>query len=361
MKILQIIQRPQLRGAEVFTCQLSTHLIDQGIEVVIVFLFAGKGKIPFNGKIINANANERNKLFDYSGWKKLSQIIKEEAPSIVQANAADTLKYAVLSKLIFKWDQPVIFRNASIVSLYLRSVLQKSYNSFLYKHVSKVISVSEQSRQDIIKLFPHLVDKSLTIPIGVEEVATSEINPFIGFENKTNIVHVGGFTFEKNHKGLLRIFSKAAKDNPNLHLWMIGDGPLKKEIEEIVSEMQIRDQVHLVGFVGNAQDYISFAECLVLPSIIEGLPAVIIEAMALRTPVVAYNVGGIKEILSNDKTGWLIEKDDEESFSVMINEALKSNPARKQIIDRAFEEVQLNYLNSKIAAKFQSVYKSYVS
>ena len=102
MKILQLIQRPQLRGAEVFTSQLSTHLNMIGHEALLVSVFPGKAELPFDGKKINLNGKEKSRFFDFKAWRKLSDIIKKEKPAIVQANAGSNRYRSHFRKLLRK-------------------------------------------------------------------------------------------------------------------------------------------------------------------------------------------------------------------------------------------------------------------
>jgi len=354
MKILHLIQKPQNRGAEIFTCQLSNHLVELGHQVKIVTLFEGEAILPFHGAITSLKATSNNRFLDVSAWKKLAGIVKEFNPDIIQANAGDTLKYAVFSKKLFGWKNPVISRNASEVGRYLKSPIQKSLNSFFYKNVEFVISVSRASEKDILNHFPFLSGKTAMIPVGLENISKIEeirLKP----EDSQHIVHVGGFSFEKNHSGLLRIFQSVLKSKLNVHLHLVGDGPLKAEIEEEVEKMNLRQNITFYGFVNNPLSYIKAADVLVLPSIIEGLPGVLLEAMLCKTPVVAYNVGGISEIVSS-QTGNLIEKDDEPGFVKAILETLE-NPNMDQI-ESAYKLVIKEYMNEEIALKFVEVYKA---
>ena len=107
---------------------------------------------------MEASSNWR--FFDVAAWMKLDQIIKKFKPDILQAKSGDTLKYAVLSKKLFQWETPIIFRNASEVGRYLKSPYQKKINSFFYKNVAAVASVSHASQKDLLNQFPCLTKKS---------------------------------------------------------------------------------------------------------------------------------------------------------------------------------------------------------
>lgn len=353
MKILHLIQKPQNRGAETFACQLGNHQVSQGHEVKMVSVFSGEGDLPWNKEISSLDASEKNRFFDLAAWKKLKEYIEEFQPEIVQANSGDTLKYAVFSKVFFGWKTPIVFRNASEVGRYLNSNFQKVFNRFLYKRVDGVISVSHASKKDLLDHFPFLQDRTQVIPIGLEEKPNIEavaLKP----EGKHNIVHVGGFSFEKNHRGLISIFQKVIKVNPKAHLHLVGDGPLRSEIEDLVNERNLENNVTFYGFVNNPLSFIKSADVLVLPSIIEGLPGVLLEAMYCKTPVVAYNVGGISEIVS-DKTGSLIASGDEEAFAGALQESLLMPDQGK--IDFACEQVCNDYMNEEISQKFLKAYQ----
>lgn len=363
MKILHLIQKSQLRGAEVFASQLSSHINRLGHEAVIVYLFAGEGVLPFNGKKIALEGNSKRRLFDIRAWKKLGKIIREEKPDIIQANSGDTLKYAVFSRILCGWQQPIVFRNASTISLYIKSRLARKWNSILFGFASKIISVSEASRKDFSALFPEYYDRLVTVPIGIEHTSQQpdareqkdKANPV---EPSKFLVHVGGFSFEKNHQGLLNIFEKVLQHLPSAILHLVGDGPLKKQTEEIVRIKGLQSNVRFHGFRSNALEFIYSADVLLLPSIIEGMPGVILEAFYCKTPVVAYDVGGIGEVLINGKTGRLIQLHDESAFASAVVNTLNDNESNRVLIQNARELVMSAYLNKHITERFLEVYQS---
>lgn len=351
-RILHLIQKPQNRGAETFACQLATHQINLGNEVKIVSIFQGKSSLPWHDDISYLQTSSTLRFVDVQGWKKLNKIIRDFNPDVVQANAGDTLKYAVFSKKIFKWKTPIIFRNASEVGKYLNNHFQRKLNGFLYQNVDQVISVSRISKNDIINNFPILKNKTIAIPVGIEnriEIIPEQLQPF-GYKH---IIHVGGFTFEKNHEALIRIFEKTLKNNRNVHLHLLGDGPLRKNIEKLVNQRSLQKHISFYGYVYDPLPYIKAADVLVLPSIIEGLPGVILESMYCKTPVVAFNVGGMSEIVGKE-TGHLIPPNNEEAFVNAVRQSLKGDNCG--IITNAYRMVETKYLNQKIAEKFQEAY-----
>lgn len=366
MKVLHLIQKSQLRGAEVFASQLSSHINRSGNTAIIATLFTGNANLPFTGKLVSLNGNQKSRWIDITAWKKLAQIIKDENPDVIQANAGDTLKYAVFSKLIFRWRQPIVFRNASTISLYIKSLPQRILNNILFSYTDKIISVSNASAYDFSELFPKHKNKVITIPIGIEHTALSN-----GTNGKTNdrvqfnshnlrIIHVGGFTFEKNHGGLLDIFELVLQKRPDAVLYLLGDGPLKKQTEDLAKVKGLDSKIKFLGFQVNPMHYIQHSDVLVLPSIIEGLPGVILEAFYCKTPVVAYDVGGIKEIVQNNRTGRLIQQGNTRAFANAIIDASINTPQNRNLIQNAYQLVISQYLNTHIAQQFIAAYESVV-
>lgn len=367
MKVLHLIQRSQLRGAEVFASQLASHINNAGHSALVVSIFPGNAELPFNGKVTSLNGNQKSRLVDYKAWKTLAELIAREKPDVIQANAGDTLKYAVFSKLFFRWKQPIVFRNASTISLYIKTWPQRTWNRFLFGFASKIISVSNTSASDFANLFPAFKSKVITIPIGIEHTISHSgkngtPNEHINLNGQgLRIVHVGGFTFEKNHAGLIEIFEQILKKEPSATLYLVGDGPLKQKTEELVGAKGLQSHVKFCGFQKNAMGYIRSSDVLILPSIIEGLPGVLLEAFYCKVPVVAYNVGGIREIVKNEKTGRLIEKGDVAGFSRAVLEASQKSVLNEQLIENAYELVTSDYLNTRIADRFLDVYRGLAS
>lgn len=355
LRILQLIQKKQYRGAEVFSCQLSNHLVDLGQEVEVLSVFDGEASLPFKGKIRTLNRTSRHRYWDFQGWKNLAEYIETYKPDIVQANAADTLKYSVFSKFFFKWDAPILYRNASTASFYIRNRLAKRINSFLLSKVDCIVSVSHSSKRDLNKLYPFTRSKSLVIPVGIEPEPTDEILLLPG---KKNILHIGSFTKEKNHIGLLNIFREVLKKEPEVILHLVGEGPLKGKIEALVNEYGLGKNIKFWHGLEHPTKIIKAADILVLPSIIEGLPGVLLEAMGSKTPVIAYNVGGVSEVI-NKATGSLIPRGNEKEFA----EAIIKNLEKPEVLEteNAYHLVTTQYTNQNISSRFLSVYRNLVS
>ena len=355
MRILQLIQKQQYRGAEVFCCQLSNHLIRQGHQVEVMSIFDGEATLPFEGRVRSLSGKKKFRYTDLKGWRKLARFIEIFNPDIVQANAADTLKYAICSKMLFSWKVPVVYRNASSASFYIQDPFSKAFNAFLLRRVDMILSVSHASKKDINSLFSFTINKTFVVPVGVEEGIVKKEKDPDGFKH---ILHIGSFTKEKNHIELLKIFEKVVQEQPDVVLDLIGEGPLLKSVKAFADQRKIRNKINFVGGVDNPMLYVQSADVIVLPSLIEGLPGVLLEAMYCKVPVIAYDVGGVGEIISSGR-GNLIEKRNSEAFLRKLQETLVK-PDLEQV-EESYQLVRENYLNSEIASRFVNYYKKLVS
>lgn len=360
MKILQVIQRPQLRGAEIFACQLSNHLLDQGHDVVVLTLYPGDGELPFKGTQIHLNRPISHRLFDFIGWKKFAEYINKYQPDVIQANASDTLKFCSSSKYLFKWKNKLVFRNANKMGDFIDSPLKHKLNKFYLKNLDYVISVSKECEKDFIKTFQFTENKIQTVTIGVEEKKIDALSPDLKeiYSKGPVIVHIGGFVPEKNHETLIRIFSCLLKSNQRLQLVLIGKGKLQETIRQEVQEKGLEENVHFLDYRNDILEILKRATLFVMPSLIEGLPAVILEAMYCGTPVVAFNVGGISEVIKSGQTGELVQKGDEDDFIQRVERILGDENYRDEIVQNASDLIHSQFLNNQIAEQFESCYEN---
>lgn len=355
MNVIQLVMARQYRGAEIFAWHLSRHLISLGANVKWVALYAPpERKLDVSDIDWTELNGVRGKFIDLSLLKRLKEQVLKFQPDVIQANSGDTLKYAVLLKIRYGLKFKIVFRNASMVSRYMRSPVQRWLYKFLYRWVNQVVSVSKHSMRDFISTFPQVATRIQVIPIGLEmDLSYQKLSEFDN--NAFNIIHVGGFTFEKNHAGLFRIFQQVKAIIPQAKLWLAGDGPLLEQIKTLAGKMELADVVFL-GSVTNPMDYMTSAQVLVLPSSIEGLPGVILEAMFCKAPVVAYDVGGVSEIVKSGETGWLVVAGNEEAFVQAIVDVFHYQ-AIQSITAKAHEQVAREFDNQVIARRFLKVYE----
>jgi len=354
MKILQIIQKQQLRGAEIFACQLSEELIKLGNEVEVLVL-AGKPNpdFPYKLKYHFTYANLKHRFTDFKTYKKIAEIIKKGNYDVIQANASDTLKYAVFSKKLFGWNNKLIFRNANKMSDFVNSKLKYILNYYLLNHTNLIISVSNNCEIDIHNTFKKRVNKTTTITIGTYKFV--EIKNITKSKNKI-ILNIGSFVPEKNHKFLIDIFYRYQQKYPKTELWLVGDGKLMDAIQNKVKQLGIESKVKFWGFRKDIISIIKSADILLMPSKIEGLPGVILEAFSCGIPVVASSVGGIPEVVINNYNGFNLTNFDINEYVARIEQILNDDKLKTEFGKNGKKLIYEQYLMPQIGKKFNNAY-----
>ncbi|WP_297337979.1 glycosyltransferase [Algoriphagus sp.] len=359
MRIVQVITRPQRRGAEIFASQLSEQLAKMGHEVFLVSVYQADQELSFDGNLIKLDLPYQGKL-DWEGFKHLSQVFRRINPEIVQANASDTLRMCVGASYFFKGRYKLIYRNANQMSGLLKSKFHQFWNQFLLSHVDGIISVSKASKSDLLKTFSF--SKPITvIPIGlVPNEIEQKLLKSASVLPKSYILQIGGLVPEKDPLGMLEIFMKL--DIPDMHLIFLGSGPLEGELKRQIAAKKLENQILPVVNQANIFPFLSQAKALVLPSKVEGLPGVILEAMYCKVPVIAYDVGGIPEVVINEKTGWLIPYGEQEIFVKALNQILKiEDPKTIPQILNSYQLVTTDFLIPEISEKFLAFYQELFS
>ena len=142
------------------------------------------------------------------------------------------------------------------------------------------------------------------------------------------LVCVARLSPEKGHTLLLEAARRLAAQGTDFELVLAGDGELRPELEALIAQYALADKVRITGWISSQQvrDEILGARALVLASFAEGLPVVIMEAMALRRPVIATSVGGIPELVLPGENGWLVPAGDAEALANSMRQCLETPP-----------------------------------
>lgn len=371
MKILHLVTRRQLRGAEVFAAQLADGLVRRGCPSVVLGLYP-PGDPPLEPSEAEAEDLGPEPSGGPLSWRlvrTLADRITEHRPDVVQANGSDTLKYSVLARRICRGPQPaLVYRNISVASRWLRGPLHRAWNRWLVRRVDRVAAVSEDARRDFIATYGYPWERIVTLPIGVRipgepgrEEARRILEELTGLPTEVPcVIHVGSFTPEKNHAGLLAAFREVHRSVPEARLVLVGDGPLRSETLAAAEGLRASGSVHWLGARRDAADLLAGAELLALPSRIEGLPGVVLEAAARAVPSVATRVGSLAEAVVHGETGLLVPPDDDEAFARALGALLNDPARRRRLGDAARSHVQEHYDLDRVVDAFLDFYRGLV-
>lgn len=181
-----------------------------------------------------------------------------------------------------------------------------------------------QTREVMDYLNEHVGKRSCTIPNPC--IIHKNVEPYYG-ERKKVIASVGRLVIEKNFESLIKAFAVIVKEYPEYRLVIYGEGYLRGTLEELIKSLSLGDKVELPGAIDNVPEKIRDCSVFVLSSIIEGIPNVLIEAMAVGLPVISTDCksGGPASLINNGENGILIKVDDTDEMINAIRRILADN------------------------------------
>lgn len=192
------------------------------------------------------------------------------------------------------------------------------------------LSVCEQGRAQLMRWSePADWERIHVVRCGVGEEFLREQAPAPApREEPPRVVCVARLSVEKAHLVLLEAVARLAREGQELELVLVGDGPLRAAIEARVRALGLARRVHLRGWLaGDAvRAEILAARGLVLPSFAEGLPVVLMEALALHRPVIASAVGGVPELVREGREGWLVPPGSVEALAEALRALVRAAP-----------------------------------
>ncbi|VXD13997.1 conserved hypothetical protein [Planktothrix serta PCC 8927] len=149
-------------------------------------------------------------------------------------------------------------------------------------------------------------------------------HPFVPLPSERRFVCVGRLSEQKGHLILVEAVSKLVEAGFEFKLVFVGDGPLRNEIEQLINRFGLENYIEITGWATNTQvqQYILSSQVFVLPSFAEGLPVVLMEALALSRPVISTYIAGIPELVEPGQNGWLVPAGSLEDLTLALKTAL---------------------------------------
>lgn len=238
-------------------------------------------------------------------------------------------------------------------------------NRILSKITDKIVAVSEDVKEDIIRYDSINPSKIDVIPNGIDverfnpEKNTTDIRKEFSLEDDDIVIgFIGRIVPAKGLKYLLNALPYLKEEFKSIKLLIVGEGSLVEELKERAKKNNIFDNILFTGRRRDIPEILASINIFVMPSIAEGLPNALLEAMAMGKPIVTTEVGGIPEIVKNGFNGLLVPPRDTLSLSKAIKELISNDRLAAKLGQAARDLVHDNLSIKAIAQKWQSLYLS---
>jgi len=306
MKIMQIIPYFCFGGAETMCENLTYGLTEMGHDVTVVSLY--NKQTPISRRMEEAGIRilylDKKLGLDVSMVSKLARLMRQERPDVVHTHL-DVIKYAVAAAKLCGIRR-CLHTVHNVAQEEAEGRLQKIINTIYFKLGWSVpVALSPEVRKTIVSFYGLKENRVPMIYNGVDLGKCCRKTSY-ALAEPAQLLHIGRFNEQKNHKGLLDAFARILKGYPDCCLRLIGDGDLQEEMEQYAVTLGIREKVQFLGNQTNVYPYLQEADIFLLPSKFEGMPMTIIEAMGTGLPIVASAVGGVPDMLEDNESGILI-------------------------------------------------------
>jgi len=365
IKVLFVLANLRVGGAQRVTLNLVKHLDRARFDpklVVLTNLGEYQSAIPADVPLIHLNRSSAR----YAIWD-LVKTIKKERPDIIYS----VLNYVNCIVLAARWLARIpcttVISEHSYVSGKLSSKQQLYWVArvmrWLYPKADKIVCVSQAIANDLQELLRLPPSKMQVIhnPVVDDELmrrskeAVYECQWFREKHDKPVILAVGSLRAEKGFDYLLEAFA-LVRNIIEAKLVIIGEGEKRRELENLIHDLDLDTEVALLGYRNNPYKFMANADVFVLSSLVEGLPTVLIEAMACGVPVVATDCpSGPREIITHGENGLLVLAADPEDIAKAILRVLEDRELATKLTDNAKERAG-DFNAAKITRKYETLF-----
>ena len=363
IRVLECIRQGKIGGGESHLLSLTGHLDRSRFEEIVLSFTDG----PMMGSLRQMGVETKliytEKPFDIRVWRRVRRLLKEERIDVVHAHgtrAASNVLWAARSLGIpviytihgwsFHRDQHPLVRGFRILG-----------EKWLTRRSAVNISVSASNQQTGKEMIPGF--DSIVVNNGIDgkkfdpDGKYKDVRAELGIGRDTVLIlFIARFTSHKQPLTLIRAFDQASKKKAGIHLLMVGDGDEKEEGVRLVKESGLGGRVSFQAFRQDVPDVLAAADIFVLPSLWEGLPIGLLEAMAMRKAVIGTRVDGTREVLQDGVNGLMVEPGDVEALSGAIVRLAGDEALRESLRQRAAETVRDRFDAAVMTREIETIY-----
>ncbi len=378
VRVLRVIARLNMGGPAIHVVNLNAHLPADRYESLLVTGKENPGEGSMHGfarehgvrpVVVPEVVGEASlKPRDVVALAKVYRLIRRFRPHIVHTHTAKAgfigriaARLAGVPVIVHTYHGHVLHGYYSPV----KSWLLRRMERMLARLSDRLIAVSEQVKNDLVRYGVAPAAKIAVVPLGFEltPFLTSErfkgaFKEELGLDSSTKLVGIVGRIFPvKNHRLFLDAAVRLAREDERVHFVVVGDGILRPEMERYVRELGFGSRVHFTGWRRDLSRIYASLDVLVVSSDNEGTPVSAIEAMASGVPVVATRVGGLPDLVINGMTGYLVPPRDPDALAAAVARILQDSQTaiRMGVVTR--EYVRERYTLERLIADVDQLYQ----
>lgn len=373
MRVLHVVDTRQLRGAEVFASDLIRALNGTGISQCVCVLGSGEdGRVQYDApaRVLGANGRLAPAIrIRPRTLRGLRRLIDQWQPDVVQAHGGSTLKYTIPA-LVGRRTR-MVYRQIGPTPPERIGHLRRMAYRLLMRRADRVVAVGEAVRRNVVQLFGVPADRLITIsnavdPRRLQTTRSREaIRSALGISpSSPMILSLGALTWEKDPIAHVEIGAHVLHRLPEAVHLMVGDGPMRREVESVVRRRAPEGRILVLGAQTNVADFLAASDVLLFASRADGMESMnasVIEAGMLGIPAAAYAVGGVPEIVVDRVTGRLTPSGHIEDLAAIVLELLLSPEASRVMGEAARKRYLSLYDIRTVAPQYLGLYKELVS
>ncbi len=365
-KILFISTSTTIGGAEKTLFTLATRLDTKQFQVAGVVSLKSPGHYA---QRLNQHGIKTRSL-DLVGWPSLrdagtlARIIQEIRPDVVHALMYQAIQLCRLVKR--RAEVPFKLVSSPRVNYRTRSFWSLLVDRWLKAADDLLIAESDASREFLTRRLGYAADRVKTVYNGVDipEIPSAaerkRARLQLGLdENELLLLSMGRLDAQKDHKILIdAVASLRGSRKPRCAI--IGDGPMRDRLRAQIRQLGLQRTVQLPGERGDVRCWLAACDIFVLPSLWEGLPNALLEAMALGLPVVASRVDGVPEAVTDGKDGLLVAPGNAATLSVALAKLMDDPELRRSLSQAARARMAENFTLPAMLAGYEAAYKNVI-
>lgn len=357
-----------------FTYNMSDPLQELGFEDIHVACnfntFKGNPKdSPFSIHHIDFNRNPFHPE-NIKAFVQLYRVMEKEKFDLVHCN---TPIGGILGRLCADLAKvPTIVYTAHGFHFYkgapfLNRTLYKSVEKYLAKKTDAIITMNNEDfdSAQYFKLRNRRQNYFFVNGVGIDihkfrslDVNREDKRKELGLNSDDiMLIAMGDLIKRKNYQASIRAIAKAC--NPNLHFFICGSGPLEDELISLAQELNVKNQVHFLGFRSDVGELLKCSDIFLFTSYQEGLPRSLMEAMSIGLPCVCSNIRGNIELIDDGIGGYLLQPDNIDGFSEALNELSLNKDLRTTMGKSNLDKVKL-YSIDYVKKQMRVIYKEII-